>query len=110
MALVAAVPVLSLVPASTSVAMLGTPPDSGTRGFVVVAGVDSGHVQSIRRRSTLDCYPIGKVRPRTPNAVRLPTTVPRIPGPVPMPRVSTACASDRSTLPLDLLEKRLPAR
>jgi hypothetical protein len=121
-ALVAAVPAIALLPGASSVAVLDSPSNSGRHEIVVAdAEVKSSEpsripgrlklesIAPVSPRSTFDCFPIGRVRPTKPGAVKMPHATPIRPGPVPLPTVTTTCAVEQVPLPSELINRPLRA-
>lgn len=109
-ALVAALPVLALASSGAGVAA-GPPTVTGAdRGSTATAGPGplverQAPVAPLAPdrtsprlpappRSSVDCFPIGRVEPARPGTFVLPGVEPRVPGPVPLPELATSCDSD----------------
>jgi hypothetical protein len=122
MALVAAVPVAAVMLGTSSVAMPEAPSSWGSHE---VPGPDaedgSGEPARISDRLeldrtgpagprfVLDCYPIGRIKPTKPGAIKMPHSTPIRPGPVPMPHVTITCKFEQGQPRSEFL-KRLPQR
>ncbi len=122
-AMSAAVAALVIVPQSSSVAMLDASSGAVNARHVSAAGE---HEADVTPRAPIDlgprpnassgpspaqdCFPIGQVEPTNPRATELPEVAPRVPPPVPIPEVTTACTPGRVPAPLDLMGERSRAR
>jgi hypothetical protein len=112
--LAAAMSASTLAPGSASVAPYETP-SSDSLGVQAAspdtepsmppsdpAPRDLQPVVPVTPTPALDCYPIGKVRPAKPGAIRLPEATPELPGPVPIPEVRITCGPEQVSPPLVL--------